>query len=74
MDEIYYESEDIIAYPTEMSLCVVENKRSYDIYLVFNVDKPLSECRITANGSIIIINEQYVKWIKSKEFNVFWFD
>ena len=70
MDEIYFENKNIKAYSTETSLCVVENKRPYDIYLVFNVDRPLRENRILANGSVNVTNEQYVEWIKKGEFQV----
>ena len=68
--EIYYKDDKIIAYETEMSKCVVTNKCPYDIYLIFNVDKPLIENRILANSSINVNDERYIDLIKAKDFHI----
>ena len=70
MEKIYFENEYIKAYPTETSLCVVENKKPYDLYLVFDVDRPLGENRILGNGTMNVTNEEYIEYIKDKDFQV----
>ncbi len=70
---VYIDNDSIRAEETEMCECVVTNKTSHDIWLITNVDRPISESAfIHANESVSITDADLVRRIKEKEVQVFY--